>query len=233
MSRVILIVAVLLAAVPAAAFDSPWPEEAERYDAEHILDVLTMRRDREWRDLWYARDNNFYMGFGSLNVELWRFDQRLKLAAPIGDRWRVRFRMERLDGLDPVSRDRHELELEFRAAGPWYASLLLDLAALKRENDVGFALQRRTAVDRFVTLAVRVRDAANDYAMRHGDLIEGEERLYAAQPVEVALSAREELGERVRLGIDARATNEWELGVRPIDTAGEPRTEWGFERDLA
>lgn len=209
----------------AQEFVSLYPEEPERYDSEYYLDLLTMRYDSRWREFWFGGDNVFRLRFGSLNVEQWSLDQELKFTTPLSGRFRFRFWMRHRRSLDESDVERNELELEYRAHGPFYLSLYLDPAFLKRENDIGIGLQRRIGIDRFWTLAVRVLDFANNFTYEHGDRIEGEENLYTEQPVRFSLSSRDEIGGFLRFGIEAFATNRWRREYRTID---DPSLDYCF-----
>jgi hypothetical protein len=94
----------------------------------------------------------------------------------------------------------------------------------KRENDIGLGFQRRTEIDRYVTLALRALDFANDFAYEHGDNIEGEENLYRIQPLRFSITARERISGHIRFGIDAFATNEWEMDYRTLGDPSSDRT---------
>jgi len=219
--------ALLFSAPPITAqeFVSAYPEEPERYDSEYYLDLLTMRFDSRWREFWYTRDNVFRLRFGSLNVEQWSMEQELKFSASLSKRFRFRYWMEHRRSLDESNVERNELELEFRARGPYYLSFYLDPAFLKRENDIGFGLQRRTDTDRYCTLAVRVLDFANNFTYEHGDRIEGEENLYTEQPLRFSVSARDEIGGSVRFGVEAFATNRWSIDYHTLD---DPSSDYTY-----
>ncbi len=210
---------------------NPYPEEPERYASEYYLDMLTMRYDRHWRDARYARDNIYCLRFGSLNVEQWRLEERLKLAADLSDRFRFRFWMDADRGLEETWARRGELELEGRICGDFYASLYLSPSFWKRENDIGMGFQRRTGVDRFVRVTARILDFANNFAYEHGDNIEGEENLYTKQPFEFELEAREEIGEAFRFGAIGALTTRWEREYRFLEGQAEDRLESGYRRD--
>jgi hypothetical protein len=217
----------LLWTIPLSAQDfvSSYPEEPERYDSEYYLDLLTMRHDSRWREFWYARDNVFRLGFGSLNVEQWSLDQELKFSLELSDRFRFRYWMEHRRSLDVSDVERNELELEFRAHGPYYLSFYLAPAFMKRENDIGIGFQRRIDIDRYATLAFRILDFANNFAYEHGDMIEGEENIYTEQPLRFSLSSREEIGESLRFGIEAFATNRWSMDYHTIDN---PSSDYSY-----
>ena len=229
------VITLLILFVPTAArsqaYISPYPEEPERYDSEYYLDMLTMRFDRHWRDAWYARDNIYCLRFGSLNVEQWRLEERLKLAVGLSDRFRFRLWMDADRGLEETWARRSELELEGRIRGPYFASLYLSPSFWKRENDIGLGLQRRTGVDRFVRVTGRVLDFANNFAYEKGGNIEGEENLYTRQPVELELEAREEIGEMFRFGAHVALTNRWEKEYRYLEGQAEDHIESGYRRD--
>jgi hypothetical protein len=209
----------MLCALPLSAqeFVSPYPEEPERYDSEYYLDILTMRYNPEWRDYWDGCDKVFRLRFGSLNVEQWNLEEELKFSVRLSDRFRFRYWMESRFSLEESALERNELELEFRARGPYYLSFYLAPSFWKRENDIGLGFQRRTEIDRYVTLALRVLDFANDFAYEHGENIEGEENLYRVQPLRLSLSSRERIGRHIRFGLDAFATNRWEMESRRLD----------------
>jgi hypothetical protein len=212
-------------------FRSPYPAEPERYDSEYYLDILTMRFDPEWRDFWYARDNAFALRFGSLNVEQWNLEESLKFSTSLGARWRLRYWMEMRNSLDERAAERNELELEYRLGGATYLSLLIEPAFWKRENDAGICIQRRRAIDRYVRLIFRVRDFANDFAYKHGENIEGEMNLYAAQPVEFVLEGRETIGEVIHFGFCASATNTWSKDYRFLTGTEPDYRESAYARD--
>ncbi len=175
--RALLIVSIMLSgflisgAALSQAYISPYPEEPEIYDSEYYLDMLTMRYDRHWRDAWYDRDNIYLLRFGSLNVEQWRLEERLKLAVDLSDRFRFRFWMDADRGLEETWARSSELELEGRIGGPYFASLYVSPSFWKRENDIGLGFQRRTDIDRFTRVIVRVLVFANDFAYEHGENI--------------------------------------------------------------
>lgn len=222
-----LIASLLLCALPLSAqeFVSLYPEEPERYDSEYYLDLLTMRYDSRWREFWYASDDVFRLRFGSLNVEQWSLDQELKFSTSLSGRFRFRYWMRHRRSLDESNVERNELELEYRAHGPYYLSFYLDPAFLKRENDIGVGLQRRIGVDRFVTFVVRVLDFANNFTYEHGDRIEGEENIYTEQPIRLSLSSREGIGDSFRFGVEAFATNRWCKEYHMLD---DPSADYSF-----
>ena len=216
---IIVITAFMLCAlrVSAQGFISPYPEEPERYDSEYHLDILTMRYNPEWRDYWDGCDNVFRLRFGSLNVEQWSLEQGFKFSMTLSERFRFRYWMEHRYSLEESNVERNELELELRASGAYYLSFYLAPAFLKRENDIGLGFQRRREIDRYVTFAVRVLDFANNFAYEHGEHIEGEENLYRVQPLHFSVSSREQIGRHIRFGLDAFATNRWEMELRTLD----------------
>lgn len=222
--------ALLVGARPGAGADlslpfvSPYPEEPERFDREYYLDMLTLRIDRRWRSLWYGRDNAFRLQIGSLNVEQWAFVQSLKFSSAATERLRVRYRLDLVHLLDERSGRRSELEIEARLGGAWRASVLVAPAFWKREMDFGAGIQRRTAVDRYARLDLRVLDAASDFTYRYGTQIEGERRIYGAQPLELAFEMREEFGAVLRAGITASATNRWR---RSVEILSDPQAGYG------
>ncbi len=207
-----------LAAVPPAAgslpFQSEFPEEPERYDSEYYLDMLTMRFDRGWRDLWYNSDNVFRMRFGSLNVEQWGLEEELKFSADLTSDLRIRYWMNNRYRLDPRSGEGSELELEYGLFRRYYVSLIIGPAFWKRENDIGIRFQRRTERDRFAAVTFRVLDFANNFACRHGENMEDEDNIYTTQPVMLELEAREEMGKKLRFGLKGYTTNRWEKEYR-------------------
>jgi hypothetical protein len=223
---IVILAVLLLSALPVIAQDfvSSYPEEPERYDSEYYLDLLTMRHDSRWREFWYARDNVFRLRFGSLNVEQWSLDQELKFSLELSARFRFRYWMEHRYSLDVSDVERNELELEFRTRGPYYLSFYLAPAFMKRENDIGIGFQRRTDTDRYATLAFRVLDFANNFAYEHGEKIEGEENIYTEQPLRFSLSSRDEIGESLRFGIEAFATNRWSMDYHVLDSPSSDYT---------
>lgn len=221
MLLVLLILHSFEGAAGAQPYRTPFPEEPERYDREYHLDLLTMRIDRDWRDLWDGGDNAFLLRFGSMNVEQWNLQESLKFSAALAPRFRMRFWGERFHTLDELAHERSELEAELRLRSFYYISLLVAPAFWKRENDVGLGIQRRRAVDRYVRLIFRIRDFANNFAYRHGENIEGEENIYTRQPLEAAVEALEELGRRMRLGLSGYATNAWEKEHRFLEGQAE------------
>jgi hypothetical protein len=231
LAAVIIAALVLTGVARSDPYRTPFPEEPERYDSEYYLDMLTMRYDRHWRDAWYGSDNVYTLRFGSLNVEQWRIDERLKLAVGLSERFRFRFWMDAQQGLDETWLRRGELELEGRIEGAYFASFYLSPSFWKRENDIGLGVQRRTEVDRFVRLIARVLDFANDFAYERGENIEGEENLYTRQPFEIELEARQEMGESFRFGVHGSMTNRWEMEYHYLEDQAEDRTESGYRRD--
>ncbi|MBN1163553.1 MAG: hypothetical protein JXB45_03165 [Candidatus Krumholzibacteriota bacterium] len=217
---------------PAGAYQSPFCEEPERYDGEYHLDMLTLRPDREWRELWEGRDNAFRLGFGSLNVEQWVLRESLKFSTPLSRRFRFRYWMDQNHTLDEGDRPRNEIEVEYNLIRTWYLSLLVGPAFWKRENDIGLGLQRRTAIDRYIRLLVKAHDFANNFAYRHGDHIQEEENLFLSHPFELILEAREEAGHGLRFGAQASLTNRWEKEHRFLDQSQDNYTEAGRSRHL-
>ncbi len=226
LSPITALAALLLWTLPLSAQDfvSSYPEEPENYDSEYYLDILTMRHDSRWREFWYSRDNVFRLGFGSLNVEQWSLDQELKFSLELSDRFRFRYWMEHRRSLDVSDVERNELELEFRARGSYYLSFYLAPAFMKRENDIGIGLQRRTGTDRFATFAIRILDFANNFSYEHGENIEGEENIYTEQPLRFSISSREEIGESLRFGVEAFATNRWSMDYHTLDSPSSDYT---------
>ncbi len=213
------------------AYISPYPEEPEKYDSEYYLDMLTMRYDRHWRDAWYDRDNTYLLRFGSLNVEQWRLEERLKLAIDLSDRFRFRFWMDADRGLEETWARSSELELEGRIGGSYFASLYVSPSFWKRENDIGLGFQRRTDIDRFARVIVRALDFANDFAYEHGENIEEEKNLYTKHPFEIELEAREEIGEDFRFGAIGTINTCWEKEYRFLEEQADDRVEYGYSRD--
>ncbi len=217
----------------AIPYRSSFMEEPERFDSEYYLDLLTMRFDRDWRDLWDGTDNAFRLRFGSLNVEQWNLQESLKFSARISRSFRVRYWMERYHALCEQAGERNEIEVELNACGYLYLSLLVEPAFWKRENDIGIGLQHRRAIDRYVRFIVRVRDFANNFAYRHGDNIEGEENLFTRQPVEAVVEAREKAGSSFRFGVFGSVTNRWEREYRFIEQPQQDYIESRFVRDAS
>lgn len=207
-------------------------EEPERLDSEYYLDMLTFRPDRFWRSLWLERDNAYTLRFGSLNVEQWALVQSLKFAAPVSGRVRIRYHLEMHELLDERSADRSELETEVRIEDDYYVSALLAPAFWKRENDIGLRLQRRTAIDRFALIDLRVIDAANDFAYTHGEDIEGEERIYSSQPFEIGIEAVEQIAPGLRFGLEASAVTLWRRDNSFEDDPSRDYSDAGRSREL-
>jgi len=207
----------------AADADSPYrsqfPEEPERYDSEYYLDMLTMRFDRDLRELWDGRDNAFRLAFGSLNVEQWGLFQYLKFSSRLTDRWRFRYWMERRGTLTEEAGSLSEIELEFNFLEDFFLSFIIGPYFWKRDNDIGIAVQRRTAVDRYARLTFMALDFANNFAYRHGENIERQENLFTSQPLELKLQVRERAGEGLWFGVDASATTRWRKEYRFLDAS--------------
>ncbi len=220
-----LFLAGALMAAPASVravspYRSPYPEEPERYDSEYYLDMLTMRFDRDLRELWDGRDNAFRLAFGSLNVEQWGLFQYLKFSSRLSGSWRFRYWMERRGALNEEAGSLSEIELEFNFSKDLYLSFIIGPYFWKRDNDIGIAIQRRTAVDRYARLTFTALDFANNFAYRHGEDIEGEENLFTSQPLQLALRAREKAGKSLWFGVDASATTRWRKEYRFLDHPG-------------
>ncbi len=238
-SRIVLVLlcTIILSFLMAGAarsvhFDTPFPEEPERYDSEYYLDMLTMRIDRDWRDLIDGRDNLFLLRFGSLNVEQWCLIESLKFSSDISRRFRIWYWMDLNYTLDERSSTRNEIEVEFNIHRKYYISLFLAPSSWKRENDIGLVVQRRTAVDKYVKIAFKVHDFANNFACEHGDNIEGEKNLFIRQPFELILEGREQAGRSLRFGIRGLLTNRWQKEYRFLEGGGDYDEE-GYVRDLS
>jgi len=229
---VILTVPALLTASAGSSFRSTSPEEPEKYDSEYYLDMLTVRTDHNWREVWDRSDNVYNFSTGSLNVEQWFLRQSLKFSASLSENFRFRYWLDDCNTLTEDNGTRNEIEIEWNFSPRYYFSFYLEPAFWKRENDIGVGIQRRTAIDRYLKLIVRIRDFANNFAYEHGDAIEGEKNIYSTQPLEFTFQMREEAGRLLRFGLNGIFSNRWEKEFNFIDNPADNYSAAGYGKSL-
>jgi len=216
----------------AYSYETSFPEEPERYDSEYYLDMLTMKYDRNWRELWETNDNIFRLRLGSLNVEQWAFREQLKFSSELSRRFRLRYWMDKERTLNEDNGTRNEIEIEYRILKDIYLSLFIAPSFWKRENDAAIGLQRRTAVDRYYRLIFKVHDFANNFSYEHSDRIEGENNLYKRQPLELILDVRDRIGSSMRFGVNGSYLRNWRKEYRFLDHPEDNYNEEGQRRCL-
>ena len=194
--------------------------------------MLTIRTDHDWRELWDRSDNVFNFSTGSLNVEQWFLRQALKFSASLSKNFRFRYWLDNRNTLTEDNGTRNEIEIEWNIIPRYYLSFYLEPTFWKRENDIGLGFQRRTGIDRYLKLIVRIRDFANNFAYEHGDAIEGEENIYSSQPLEFVFQMREEAGPFWRFGLNGLFSNRWEKEYSFIDNPGDNYSAAGYGRSL-
>ncbi len=214
------------------SFRNTSPEEPEKYDSEYYLDMLTIRTDHGWREVWDRSDNVYNFSTGSLNVEQWFLRQSLKFSASLSENFRFRYWLDNRNTLAEDNGTRNEIEIEWNFSPRYYFSFYLEPAFWKRENDIGVGIQRRTAINRYLKLIMRVRDFANNFAYEHGDAIECEENIYSTQPLEFTFQMREEAGNLLRFGLNAFFSYRWEKEYNFLDNPGDNYSAAGYGRSL-
>lgn len=116
----------------ASSYETLFPEEPERYDSEYYLDMLTMKYDHNWRELWETNDNIFRLRLGSLNVEQWTFREQLKFSSELSRRFRLRYWMDIDRTLNEENGTRNEIEIEYKLLKDIYLSLFIAPSFWKR-----------------------------------------------------------------------------------------------------
>jgi hypothetical protein len=162
------------------AAEVPYPLE-EDTDDEYPIDLVAMEADRDWAAAWRTSDSGVRVDMGSLNVRQWRMVTNVKLAADFTSWLRFYYRYDRVDGLEPLTEERnvHELEMEFRPYGRWYAGVRALPTFWKKDADAGLSLKYRR--DRYNHFEVRYTfiDFDNNYAFEKSSYDQGFREYYA------------------------------------------------------
>ena len=121
---------------------------------------------------------------GSLNVRQWFLDQEVKVAADFASWFRLLYRYDRYEGLEPLwdERQLNEFELEFGVWRWFKLGLRAEPSFWKRYSDVGFTTKFRYDRNRYVEAGYTAVDFDNNYSFRRSSYDEGYEEIFEESP---------------------------------------------------
>jgi hypothetical protein len=228
MRRALYIVVALLLTASSSALCGSVPQEPENDNPEYLLDIVTNEYSRRWREVWDGGDNRFRFRLGSNKVTQWFLEEELKLAAPLVDRVRFRFHHARLFRYTTEEIAWDVLEFEGRIHDRLYLSLYGRPTLDKREGALGFILQQRRAVNRYVSVSVEWPGFMRNYFEHHRDTSDSLLNVFTDRPVRFALDARERILPRLWVRVSGEYVPSFEMGEE-VNATGEkiPKEEAG------
>jgi hypothetical protein len=175
------------------------PTEPELDNGEYMLDLVTNRFSRLWREVWDAGDNRFRLRFGSNSFEQWLLEEELKLSTDLASRLRFRFNHARLfrNSSEQIADD--TFEFEGRVYGNNYLSIFATPTFFKAENSIGFMVQNRRAVNRYSIAFVEFPQFIRNFTERRKGGPDTLLTVFTDKPVRFGLDIRERLGPAVWL----------------------------------
>ncbi|MEJ2720020.1 MAG: hypothetical protein P8181_02600 [bacterium] len=207
-----ILFAVQLMSLLCCAIAADVPRQPEMDNEEYRLDVVTNGYSRWWREVWDAGDNRFRFRLGSNSVTQWFIDEQLKLSTDlIHDRLRFRFYHSRIMPYSNESIGTDLLEFEGRIYRRSYLSAYARPTSDKRESSLGFMLQHREAVNRYVKISVEWPGFMRNFFEHHRNTPDSLLDIFTDRPVRFGLDVREEIinGVWVRaVGEEVTATGE-------------------------
>jgi hypothetical protein len=181
------------------------PQEPENDNPEYLLDIVTNRYSRWWREIYDSGDDRFRFRLGSNNVSQWFLEEELKLAAPLADRIRFRFHHARLFHYSTEEIGWDVLEFEGRVSGPVYFSVYALPTFDKHTSSLGLMLQHRQAVNEYAIISVEWPALLRNFSEHHRDTADSLLDVFTDQPVRIGLDLRE----RIIPNVWVRATGEY------------------------
>jgi hypothetical protein len=177
------------------------PKEPEFDNGEYMLDLVTNRYNRLWREIYDAGDNRFRLRLGSNSFEQWLLEEELKFSTDLLARLRFRYRHARLfrNSSEQLADDTFEFELRFY--GNNYLSVFATPTFLKAQNSIGFMLQNRRAVNRYSIVFVEFPEFARNFTEREKGGPDTLLTVFTDKPIRLGVDLRERVGSHVWLRV--------------------------------
>jgi len=177
------------------------PKEPEFDNGEYMLDLVTNRFNRLWREIYDAGDNRFRLRLGSNSFEQWLLEEELKFSTNLLSRLRFRYRHARLlrNSSEQLADD--SFEFEFRFYGNNYLSFFATPTFLKAENSIGLMLQNRRAVNRYSIIFVEFPEVVRNFTEREKSGPDTLLTVFTDKPIRLCVNIRERVGSNVWLRV--------------------------------
>jgi hypothetical protein len=177
------------------------PKEPEFDNGEYLLDLVTNRYSRLWREIYDAGDNRFRLRLGSNSFEQWLLEEELKFSTNLLERLRFRYRHARLfrNSSEQLSDDSFEFERRFH--GNNYLSFFATPTFLKAHNSIGLMLQNRRAVNRYSIVFVEFPQAVRNFTEREKGGPDTLLTVFTDKPIRLGANIRERIGSNVWLRV--------------------------------
>lgn len=196
------------------------PKEPEFDNGEYMLDLVTNRYNRPWREVWDGGDNRFRMRLGSNSFEQWFLEEQLKFSTDLLSRLRFRYHHGRFfrNSSEQLSDDTFEFEGRFYRKN--YLSIFVTPTFLKAENSLGIMLQNRKAVNAYSIVFVEFPQLVRNFTERRKGGPDTVLTVFTDKPVRFGLDVREPLGPHVWLRLAGEFIPSFEM-VDEIKSTGE------------
>ena len=196
------------------------PREPEFDNGEYMLDLVTNRYNRLWRELYDAGDNRFRLRLGSNSFEQWLFEEELKFSTTLLSRLRFRYHHARFfrNSSEQLSDD--TFEFEGRVYGNNYLSFFATPTFLKAENSIGLMLQNRRAANQYSIVFVEFPQVVRNFTERNKGGPDTVLTTFTDKPVRFGVDIREPIGSHVWLRVAGDYTPEFEV-IDEIKSTGQ------------
>jgi hypothetical protein len=203
-----------------AASAGTLPKEPEFDSVEYMLDLVTNRFDRLWRETYDAGDNRFRLRLGSNNYEQWFLEERLKFSTDLASRLRFRFDHARIfrNSSEQLADDTFEFEVRF--LGNNYLSFFARPTFLKAENAIGLMLQHRRAVNRYSIVFLEFPQIVRNFTERHKGDRDTLLTVFTDKPIRLGVNIRERIGRRMWIRVTGEYIPSFEIADE-IKSTGE------------
>jgi len=228
-----LVLASLLASFVVDAGSSASPLEPERDNKEYILDQVTNEYSRTWREVWDGGESSLRFRLGSNNVRQWFIEEELKLATDLLKRLRLKFYQSRLLRYSDHQYSFNTFEFELRLRNDYYVSLIAIPTAKKDDNSIGFSLQRRRAVNRYVLLYLELPRFLNNFTEHHKATSDTLFDIYSRQPVRFGIEFRDNIGAHFAARFSGYMSNNYEFALENSSTGERVKEGWGKVKAFA
>jgi hypothetical protein len=223
------------------------PKEPEFDNGEYMLDLVTNRYNRLWREIYDAGDNRFRLRLGSNSFEQWLLEEELKLSTDLLSRLRFRYRHARLFRNSSEQLADDTFEFEGRFYGNNYLSFFATPTFLKAENSIGLMLQNRRAVNRYSIVFVEFPQAVRNFTEREKGGPDTLLTVFTDKPIRFGVNIRESIGSNVWLRVAGEYIPSFEMAdeikstgqtiakerIKAAGIMGWVEYVWHVERDFS
>ena len=195
------------------------PKEPEFDNGEYMLDLVTNRYNRLWREIYDAGDNRFRLRVGSNSFEQWLLEEELKFSTDLASRLRFRYRHTRFfrNSSEQLADDTFEFEVRFY--GNNFLSFFATPTFLKAENSIGLMLQNRRAVNQYSILFVEFPQVVRNFTEREKGGPDTVLTVFTDKPIRLGVDLREPIGSSVWLRLAGEYVPSFEM-VDEIKSTG-------------